>query len=98
MAKSITRSISLKAETYYAISDYAERYFQGNMSAAIGYSCLKFIEHEQVINDMMYNLSKAPIYMGARPLPGSSAQEEEKDVFDFDMASSNIANLLGGDG
>lgn len=48
MAKTITRTISLREDVFEKINNYCDKYFQGNMSACVVFMCVNFLENKEI--------------------------------------------------
>ena len=55
--KNTTKSISLNPTSWEMITEYADKYMQGNISAAVGFMCIKFIEDEDTLRHILENVS-----------------------------------------
>ena len=57
---SITKSISMREDMFKLIEQHCEEYFQGNLSACMGYMCKRYLEY-QVIMEKVVERGRAPL-------------------------------------
>lgn len=90
--KRMNRSISLKESTFAIVYDFADKYFQGNVSVAIGYICTSYFEYKDSLDVLLKMIESGSLQQVGfeSTLNQSNKINGKKETFDFDTALDNL--------